>query len=39
MGAWLGIAIYRRIDDAQFRRIVLVLLAVSGATLIVSSLP
>jgi hypothetical protein len=37
-GAWLGIALYRRINDAQFRRIVLVLLAVSGATLIASSL-
>ena len=38
IGARLGLTLYRRIDDAQFRRIVLVLLALSGATLIASSL-
>jgi uncharacterized membrane protein YfcA len=37
IGARLGLLLYGRIDDAAFRRIVLVLLAVSGATLIVTS--
>jgi uncharacterized membrane protein YfcA len=38
IGARLGLSVYRRINDVQFRGIVLVLLALSGATLIASSL-
>lgn len=38
VGARLGLMLYRRIDDAQFRRIVLALLGLSGATLIATSL-
>jgi uncharacterized membrane protein YfcA len=38
IGARLGLLLYGRIDDAGFRRIVLVLLGLSGATLIASSL-
>jgi uncharacterized membrane protein YfcA len=37
VGAWLGIRCYGRIDDRQFRRIVLWLLFVSGATLTLSN--
>ena len=35
LGGWLGIKLYRRIDDARFRRIVLWLLIISGATLLI----
>ena len=38
IGARIGLALYRRVDDAQFRRIILTLLGLSGVTLIVSSL-
>jgi len=38
VGARIGLALYRRIDDAQFRRIVLVLLTLSGVSLIATSL-
>jgi uncharacterized membrane protein YfcA len=38
IGARLGLLLYGRIDDVGFRRIVLVLLGISGATLIASSL-
>ena len=38
IGARLGLGLYRRINDVQFRGIVLVLLGLSGATLIASSL-
>jgi uncharacterized membrane protein YfcA len=38
IAAHVGLAIYRRIDDRQFRRIVLVLLGLSGLTLIGTSL-
>jgi uncharacterized membrane protein YfcA len=38
IGARIGLALYGRIDDVQFRRILLALLAFSGMTLIVSSL-
>jgi uncharacterized membrane protein YfcA len=38
IGARLGLSVYRRINDMQFRGIVLVLLGLSGATLIASSL-
>lgn len=38
IGARIGLMLYGRIDDAQFRRIVLVLLGLSGATLIASAL-
>jgi uncharacterized membrane protein YfcA len=34
-GTWIGIQLYRRIDDAMYRRVVLGFLLVSGATLIV----
>jgi uncharacterized membrane protein YfcA len=33
-GVWLGLRLYRRIDDAQFRRIVLALLLASGVALL-----
>lgn len=39
LGAWLGRRSYDRIDDRQFRRLVLWLLLASGAALTVSSLP
>jgi len=38
IGARIRLALYGRIDDAQFRRILLGLLCVSGLTLILSSL-
>ena len=38
IGARIGLALYGRLDDAQFRRILLALLGLSGASLIVSSL-
>ena len=38
VGARLGLLLYGKIDDTGFRRIVLVLLGLSGATLIASSL-
>jgi uncharacterized membrane protein YfcA len=34
-GTWLGLKLYGRLDEATFRKVVLVLLLVSGATLIV----
>jgi uncharacterized membrane protein YfcA len=34
-GTWLGLKLYGKIDDAQFRKIVLVLLLVFGLSLIV----
>ncbi len=39
LGAWLGHRTYGRIDDRQFRRLVLWLLLASGAALTVSNLP
>jgi uncharacterized protein len=38
IGARIGLLLYGRVNDAQFRRIVLVLLGLSGATLIASAL-
>src|SRR5207249_7639998 len=38
IGARIGLSLYGEVDDTQFRRIVLGLLGLSGATLIVSSL-
>lgn len=38
IGARIGLMLYRRVDDAQFRRIVLALLTLSGLSLIVTSL-
>jgi len=38
IGARIGLALYGRVNDAQFRHIVLALLGLSGASLIVSSL-
>ena len=35
LGTWLGLKLYRRIDEQQFRRIILVLLFLSGASLVV----
>ncbi|MDP2412090.1 MAG: sulfite exporter TauE/SafE family protein, partial [Pseudolabrys sp.] len=34
-GLWLGIKLYGRLDEAAFRRVILVLLLLSGLTLIV----
>jgi uncharacterized membrane protein YfcA len=34
-GLWIGFAFYRKTDEAGFRKIVLILLLVSGATLLV----
>jgi uncharacterized membrane protein YfcA len=34
LGTWIGIALFDRIDDAAFRRVVLVFLIVSGAGLL-----
>ena len=38
LGTWLGWALYGKLDDAAFRRIVLVLLLISGVTLVASAL-
>ncbi|HTE35368.1 MAG TPA: sulfite exporter TauE/SafE family protein [Reyranella sp.] len=38
IGAQIGLRLYGRINDAQFRRLVIVLLGLSGLTLIASSL-
>lgn len=38
VGARIGLALYKKVDDAQFRRIVLILLGLSGTSLIFSSL-
>jgi hypothetical protein len=35
VGTWLGLRLYRRLDDARFRQAVLILLLVSGAVLLV----
>ncbi|MFQ6023242.1 MAG: sulfite exporter TauE/SafE family protein [Acidiferrobacterales bacterium] len=35
LGTWLGLKLYRRIDEQQFRRIVLGTLLISGAALVV----
>jgi uncharacterized membrane protein YfcA len=35
VGAWCGLRLYGHLDDAAFRKIILVLLLVSGITLIV----
>lgn len=37
-GTWLGLKLYGRVNEARFRRIVLVLLALSGLLLVVPSL-
>jgi uncharacterized protein len=37
-GTWLGLRLYGRLDEAGFRRIVLVLLLVSGAALVAQAL-
>jgi uncharacterized membrane protein YfcA len=34
-GTWLGMKLYGRLDEATFRKVVLVLLLVSGAVLII----
>jgi uncharacterized protein len=36
-GCWLGWKLYGRLDEAQFRKIVLILLLVSGAVLVFGS--
>ncbi|MDP1752573.1 MAG: sulfite exporter TauE/SafE family protein [Reyranella sp.] len=38
IGARIGLMLYRKVDDAQFRLIILALLTLSGLTLIVTSL-
>jgi hypothetical protein len=35
LGTWTGLRLYGRLDDAGFRRVVLVLLLVSGASLVI----
>jgi len=37
-GAWLGAFIYRRLADHSYQRIIMVLLLISGSTLIWTSL-
>jgi uncharacterized membrane protein YfcA len=37
IGTWLGWALYGKLEEAAFRRIVLVLLLISGATLVASA--
>jgi uncharacterized membrane protein YfcA len=34
-GTWLGLVLYGRLDEASFRRIVLVLLLVAGGLLVI----
>ena len=38
IGAHIGLRLYRRINDIQFRRLILVLLGLSGLTLIATSI-
>jgi uncharacterized membrane protein YfcA len=38
LGTRIGLLLYGRVDDLQFRRIVIVMLGLSGLTLIASSL-
>jgi uncharacterized membrane protein YfcA len=38
-GTWLGLKLFGRLDEAAFRKIVLVLLLASGAVLMLSSVP
>jgi len=38
MGVWLGVKVYGRVDDRQFRRIVLWLLLASGGVLVATNL-
>jgi hypothetical protein len=35
LGTWLGFKLYGRLDDAAFRKAVLVLLLISGAALVI----
>jgi uncharacterized membrane protein YfcA len=37
-GTWLGLKLYGRLDEAGFRRVVLILLLISGAALVVAPL-
>jgi uncharacterized protein len=37
VGTWAGLRLFGKLDDAMFRRIVLVLLLISGASLLVLS--
>jgi uncharacterized protein len=37
-GSWLGLRLYGKLDEAGFRRVVLVLLLLSGAALIVPAI-
>ena len=34
-GSWLGLKLYGRLDENAFRKVVLVLLLLSGATLVI----
>jgi uncharacterized protein len=38
-GLWAGLELYGKLDDAAFRKVILVLLLVSGVVLIVPRLP
>jgi uncharacterized membrane protein YfcA len=35
VGTWVGLRLYGRLDDALFRKIILILLLVSGLSLVV----
>ncbi|MFQ5936510.1 MAG: sulfite exporter TauE/SafE family protein [Acidiferrobacterales bacterium] len=35
LGTWLGLKLYRRVDEQQFRRLILALLLISGAALLI----
>jgi len=39
LGTWLGLKLYGRLDDAGFRKVVLVLLLISGAALLLPGRP
>jgi hypothetical protein len=39
LGTWLGFRLYGKLDDQVFRTIVLVLLLISGLTLLPSVIP
>jgi uncharacterized membrane protein YfcA len=38
LGSWLGVALYRRMNEVNFRRVVLILLIVSGISLLAKTL-
>ncbi len=38
LGLWVGVTLYGKLDDAAFRKIILVLLLISGLSLVVPAL-